>query len=242
MPVVPNPHSARLQVQVGGLDFAALSLVAEESLSQPFCCRLEVLVPEGFSPGPVLGLPARIEVRGPDATFSVLNGAIHIQAAREISIQGQGGGAISFAQNGGGVIVTADGRVRIYGKSVTLGGQGGVSLNGPTSYQIGGAAPMPAVGVAQALQAQAIADLSAEEKTPEIKDVQINLHDFYDNKLPGHFEQLKGLKWHLISDCGEERSGVIEGYTIEVKGLRVRESIEFEIEDIDLVTAHRYKS
>jgi len=46
----------------------------------------------------------------------------------------------------------------------------------------------------------------------------------------------------LISDCGEERSGMIESYTLLVKDLRVRESIEFEIENIDLVTAHRDKS
>ncbi|MDO3378195.1 type VI secretion system Vgr family protein [Geoalkalibacter halelectricus] len=92
----------------------------------------------------------KLTVRGPDATFSVLNGTIHIQAAKDIRIQGQGGGDITFAQNGGGFIVTAAGDVHIYGKTVTLGGQGGASLNGPTSYQIGGAPPMPRVQVLQA--------------------------------------------------------------------------------------------
>lgn len=102
----------------------------------------------------------KLTVRGPDATFSVLNGAIHIQAAKDINIEGQGGGDITFAQNGGGFIVTAAGNVRIFGKTVTLGGQGGASLNGPTSYQIGAAAPMPAVKAAQALKTQAIAALA----------------------------------------------------------------------------------
>ncbi len=183
-----------------------------------------------------------LTVRGPEATFSVLNGSVHIQAAREIDIQGQGGGNISFSQNGGGFIVTAAGDVRIYGKSVSFAGPGGACLNGPTSYQIGGAEAMPATSPAKALKARVIGELNAEEKQPQVQDLQINLHDFYDNRLPGHFEQLKGLKWQLVSDCGEERSGVIEGYTIEVKGLRVRESIDFEIENIDLVTAHRDKS
>ncbi|WP_305043761.1 type VI secretion system Vgr family protein, partial [Geoalkalibacter sp.] len=104
----------------------------------------------------------KLTVRGPDATFSVLNGAIHIQAANDISIQGQGGGDISFAQNGGGFIVTAAGDVRLFGKSVSFAGRGGARFNGPTSYQIGTAAPMPAAAVAQALRARAIHPLAPE--------------------------------------------------------------------------------
>ncbi|AJF07069.1 hypothetical protein GSUB_11540 [Geoalkalibacter subterraneus] len=103
-----------------------------------------------------------LTVRGPEATFSVLNGAVHIQAARKIDIQGQGGGDITFSQNGGGFIVTAAGDVRIYGKSVSFAGQGGACLNGPTSYQIGGAEAMPATGVAKPLEAQAINVLAHE--------------------------------------------------------------------------------
>ncbi len=109
----------------------------------------------------------KLTVRGPEATFSVLNGAVHIQAAREIDIQGQGGGDISFSQNGGGFIVTAAGNVGIFGKTVTLGGQGGASLNGPTSYQIGGAQAMPAMEKGQILKARGIAPLR-DQKDPAI--------------------------------------------------------------------------
>lgn len=111
----------------------------------------------------------KFSVRGPDATFSVQNGAIHIQAAKDIEIRGQGGGDLTFAQNGGGFIVTADGRVNIYGKTVTLGGQGGVRLNGPTNYQIGAAPGMPAAGVAAALKARPIHAL-AHDGEPCILD------------------------------------------------------------------------
>lgn len=104
----------------------------------------------------------KLTVKGPEASFSIQDGDIHIQAAQGIDIQGQGGGDLTFAQNGGGFLVTADGRVRIFGKTVTLSGQGGASLNGPTNYIIGAPAPMPAVDVAKALQTQEMNVLAHE--------------------------------------------------------------------------------
>ncbi|WP_305045826.1 type VI secretion system Vgr family protein [Geoalkalibacter sp.] len=101
----------------------------------------------------------KLTVKGPEATFSVQNGDIHIQAAKGIDIQGRGGGDITFAQNGGGFIVTADGRVRIFGKTVSLSGQGGARLNGPTHFAITAPAPMPGVPAGKALRARGIATL-----------------------------------------------------------------------------------
>ena len=100
----------------------------------------------------------------------------------------------------------------LYGNQINLKG-GGVSLNGVVNYQVGGGAAMPALTAANVINPSLITPLTWEEKTPEIQDLQINLIDFYGNELSGHFERFKGLKWTLLSDCGEERNGV-EGHLL----------------------------
>jgi len=109
----------------------------------------------------------KLTVNGPEATFSVRDGEITIQAAQDIEIQGQGGGDIRFGQSGGGFVVTAGGNVRIFGNRVSFGGQGGASLNGPVNYQIGAAEPMPGVEACRALNAQGIVALR-DQNSPAI--------------------------------------------------------------------------
>lgn len=175
----------------------------------------------------------QVTVHGPQASFTVQDGNLHIQAAKEIEIRGDGGGDIRIGQNGGGFVIKADGTVALYGNQVTLKG-GGVSFNGMVNYQVGGGAAMPALTAANVIKPGTITPLAWEEKTQELQDLQINLIDFYGNELSGHFERFKGLKWTLLSDCGEERNGVVDSEIIEVKGLRVKETIEFQIENLDL--------
>jgi len=109
----------------------------------------------------------KLTVNGADATFSVRDGEIAIQAAQDIDIQGQGGGDISFGQSGGGFVVTAGGNVRIIGNRVSFGGQSGACLNGPVNYQIGAAGAMPGVERGRVLKAQGIAALG-DQKSPTI--------------------------------------------------------------------------
>ncbi|KIH78135.1 type VI secretion system secreted protein VgrG [Geoalkalibacter ferrihydriticus] len=154
----------------------------------------------------------KLTVRGPEATFSVLNGAIHIQSAKDINIQGLGGGDLTFAQNGGGFIVTADGRVRIFGKTVTLGGQGGASLNGPTSYQICAAVPMPAVKAAQALKARGIHHIFPQTKSSNFGNL------YYQPSLENY--QVRQVAYLPAEGVGLNGAFIFKG-SIVVRGLEL---------------------
>ena len=89
----------------------------------------------------------QLTVHGPQASFTVQDGNLRIQAAKEIQIRGDGGGDIRIGQKGGGFVIKTDGSVQLYGHRVSLGG-GSLSLNGVVNYQTGGGAGMPAVRAA----------------------------------------------------------------------------------------------
>ncbi len=176
----------------------------------------------------------QVTVKGPRATFTVRDGNLHLQVARDLRIEGEGGGDITFGQSGGGFVIKADGTVQLFGNQVMLQAAGGVALNGQVNHQIGRAAAMPEGAGARPLSPHPISALARDEPPLETKDLQINLNDFYGNALSGHFESITGLKWRLVSDCGEERAGVVDAETIAVTGLHVKETIHFEIENLDL--------
>ncbi|RFA24280.1 hypothetical protein CAI21_22305 [Alkalilimnicola ehrlichii] len=66
------------------------------------------------------------------------NGNVTIQAARNIRLTGRGGGDITVEQSGAGFSVKADGTVRLFGNTVTLKADQGVTFNGPVSYEVPG--------------------------------------------------------------------------------------------------------
>lgn len=83
------------------------------------------------------GRDVQVTVQGADGLIArIRNGDVHVQAAKDIRLQGQGGGDISFEQNGGGFTVKADGAVRLFGKRVTLKAQTEVTLNGSVEYTV----------------------------------------------------------------------------------------------------------
>ena len=45
----PSFNSARLSVEVGGLDLSVLALSGQEGLSQPFCYHLDILAAPAIS-------------------------------------------------------------------------------------------------------------------------------------------------------------------------------------------------
>ncbi|RFA35668.1 hypothetical protein CAL65_12085, partial [Alkalilimnicola ehrlichii] len=65
------------------------------------------------------------------------NGNVTIQAARNIRLTGRGGGDITVAQSGAGFSVKKDGTVRLFGNTVTLKADQGVTFNGPICYETG---------------------------------------------------------------------------------------------------------
>lgn len=76
-----------------------------------------------------------------------IGGNLHLQAAESIDICGDGSGDITLHQGGGGITIKTDGTIRLFGNTVTLKSQSGVTFNGNMEYGVPGAirvdAPMP---------------------------------------------------------------------------------------------------
>ncbi len=100
----------------------------------------------------------QVTIQGAQASFTVQDGNLQIQAAKEIQIRGQGGGDISVGQQGGGFIIRPDGSVHLYGNKVTLKG-GRLSLNGAVRYEMGGGAAMPKIQAAVPIEPRGIPEL-----------------------------------------------------------------------------------
>ena len=106
----------------------------------------------------------QITVHGPQASFTVQDGNLSIQAAQDIQIRGDGGGDIRIGQNGGGFVIKTDGSIQLYGNRVSLGG-GGVSFNGVVNYMVGGGAPMPRPKVEGPIEPTRIPTLKSESES-----------------------------------------------------------------------------
>jgi len=184
---------------------------------------------------------ATVTVHNGDAAFAVQNGALHIQGAADLRIEGKGGGDITLGQGGGGLTVKADGTVQIFGNKVTLKGGSGVALNGQVNYDIGRGAPMPEVKAKGPLITMAIALLQAEKSQEQTEGspagIEIHLEDIFGNQFAAHFEFLKGLPWKIVSDSGEEISGTIGDKFISVPQLALRKEITLSIPALEMVMA-----
>ncbi|MFV1984997.1 MAG: type VI secretion system Vgr family protein [Thiohalomonadales bacterium] len=111
---------------------------------------------------------ATFTINGSDGFFAtVKNGALTINAAKEISIKGKGGGDITFEQSGGGFKIDPMGNIKMYGKTVQLGGQGAVNLIGNVSYTIGGGMIPPATMITPPLTINKI-DALIDPEGPQI--------------------------------------------------------------------------
>ncbi len=63
-----------------------------------------------------------LEVRNDDMALNVLNGAIEMEAAKAVTIKGQGGGAIHIGQSGGAIEISSGGNLTVSGKVVNISG------------------------------------------------------------------------------------------------------------------------
>ncbi|MFV1984780.1 MAG: hypothetical protein ACC657_14640, partial [Thiohalomonadales bacterium] len=94
----------------------------------------------------------------------VKNGELTINAAKAISIKGNGGGDITFEQSGGGFKIDPMGNIKLYGNKVMLGGQGQVNLIGNVNYTIG-APSISKTSVGDVLSVNEIALITRETET-----------------------------------------------------------------------------
>ena len=97
----------------------------------------------------------------------VKNDELHIQAAKEIKIEGQGGGDITFHQSGGGFCVTKSGDIKLFGQDVQITGDQGVTLSGNVSYSVTSPPPGPSPSPTAELQPAAINELK-DPDAPQI--------------------------------------------------------------------------
>lgn len=78
-----------------------------------------------------------VEVRNQNLTLRVTGGQLSIEAAKEINILGQGGGAITIGQSGGTVTIAPGGAVTIASHTVNINGKS-VNIQGASNTQGGG--------------------------------------------------------------------------------------------------------
>ncbi|MDY6848841.1 MAG: type VI secretion system tip protein TssI/VgrG [Thermodesulfobacteriota bacterium] len=91
--------------------------------------RQDIVMRSGRDLVAEVGRNLSMEVRSEDFDLQVTQGKISINAARAITVTGQGGGAIRIGQSGGGIEITAGGDVIISGGSVEVNA-GMISLKG----------------------------------------------------------------------------------------------------------------
>ncbi len=176
-----------------------------------------------------------ITVGGSRAAINVDSGSLTMQASGAITIEGKGGGDIVIGQNGSGIKMDPTGIITLFGTNIDV--QGAVSLNGKVNIDITSppSVSLPAaIGAATVIGIGELIDQTVERESDEPFDLTINITDNYMNQLPGHFDELKGLRWAFTSDCGDERSGVIDSHTVVIKEVRIREYYEFGIENMPI--------
>lgn len=66
----------------------------------------------------------------------------------------------------------------------------------------------------------------------EFKEINIELEDEFENKLPAHFSMFDGLEFKIKTDMGDEHKGKIENGKIFVAKAKMNSSFEIEIKDL----------
>lgn len=77
-----------------------------------------------------------VEVRNQNLTLRVTGGQLSVEAARELNIQGKGGGAITIGQSGGELRIASDGKIVINAPTVDIKG-GSINTSGSNNAQGG---------------------------------------------------------------------------------------------------------
>ena len=108
-----------------------------------------------------------VTVKGSDGMSAVIkNGSIFVQSATDVTLKGQGGGTITFENNGGGFSVDGSGNVKLFGKRITMKAtQGDVKLDGPVDYTVPEQPQAPSPSALQAQKPEAVAALSSKDGT-----------------------------------------------------------------------------
>ena len=96
-----------------------------------------------------------------------VGGNLHLQVAEAIDIRGDGSGDITLHQGGGGITIKKDGTIRLFGNTVTLKGQSGVTFNGDMEYSVPQGVKADSPGPQSPKQAALIPKLDLPTKDPQ---------------------------------------------------------------------------
>jgi hypothetical protein len=131
-----------------------------------------------------------------------------------------------------------NGDITLFGKNIVFNTPGGVNLNGKVNMDITrppkmvlpqGIAPLAVTAIAEL-----VAKGEAEEEAQSTEDFTLDLEDFYGNELSEHFEDIKGRSWSFVSDLEDERTGIVEGRLVQLRGVRIQKDFQFGIKDITI--------
>jgi type VI secretion system secreted protein VgrG len=171
-----------------------------------------------------------VTVKQGDQIIKIENGSLKIQAAKAISIKGQGGGSIKIGQNGGGIEIDAGGNVKLYGKAVTLTGNSGVKIKGQVSY--GSGAGSLSLAALAPLAVSNIPWMTAPNAPVDesLKDLVIKINDQFCNQFANHKALFDGTAYTLTTDLGDARKGKISDMQIEEKQLKIARKFDLSFE------------
>ncbi len=157
---------------------------------------------------------SRISVDGQSATIDIGSGSLTVEAEKGILIEGDGGGAITFAQNGAGFSMAPNGDITLFGKNIVFNTPGGVSLNGKVNMDFIDPPEVSLPSAAAPLSVKAIAELIPEKGRDDEKTLksalEFRLADLYANRVDTKMPLWFGLPWVLETNSGEVYEGTVE--------------------------------
>ncbi len=140
-----------------------------------------------------------------DLQLQVKAGATIHQVNGNITIQGNGNGDILLKQGDSGVKIDPSGNIKLFGKKVTLNGQGGVVFSGEVQYEAGaGNEPEEA----ESLNLKNIPETNAIELVPF--DVQPESHWFEVQLIDEKGNPIAGREYRIVTPDGTEHSGTTD--------------------------------
>ena len=178
-----------------------------------------------------------VAVKGSDGMSAVIkNGSIFVQSATDVTLKGQGGGTITFENNGGGFSVDQSGNVKLFGKKITLKAtQGDVTLDGPVDYTVPEQPQPPepaAPSVAKAIVIDALSDDTKDQsvnKDKQYQDITIDVVDAFGGALGQHRSAYNGLRYRITTDVGAVRTGQVKDGKIQEAGVALKQRYRLEL-------------
>jgi hypothetical protein len=178
---------------------------------------------------------SRITVDGQSAGIKIDSGSLTLEAEKGILIQGNGGGTITFGQNGAGFSMAPNGDITLFGKNIVFNTPGGVSLNGKVNIDITSPPGVSLPSAVAPLSVKAIGELIPTEGREDGEAVksawEFSIADLYDNQVDTTMPLWIGLPWVLETDSGEVYEGTVEeGGIIRLAEVEMRETCTLTID------------